>query len=112
MTQVLETQPSAPVAEQATSGWHGDSFGAIRCGTGLGMVLRWRSVEAEGAQRFMEAIVTWAKGWSRSADGVKADGRFAGGAGAGQVTRTGEVVQLVISRDAGTANRLLSAISD
>lgn len=112
MTEVLELQPSAAAAEQAVAGWRGDTFAAARCGTSLGLVLRWRSADPPGAQRLAAALATWAKGWSQSLAGVGPDGRFAGRAGAGRLTREGDVVHLLISRDATTTNRLGAALSD
>ena len=111
MTEVLELQPSATAAEQAVAGWRGDTFAAARCGTGLGLDLRWRSADLPGAQRLAAALATWAKGWSQSLADVGPDGRFAGRAGAGRLTREGDIVDLLISRDAATANRLGAGLS-
>jgi hypothetical protein len=111
MTEVLEMQPITVAADQAVAGWRGDTFAAARCGSGVGLVLRWRSADQAGAQRLTGALDEWAKGWSQSASDVGADGRFAGRTGAGRVTRDGDVVNLLISRDAATANRLSAALA-
>jgi hypothetical protein len=105
MREVLEVQPSATAAAAAVSGWRGDAFGMVRCGSKLGMVQRWRAADEAGATRFAETAVRWAEGWS----GATMHGgpqRFSGRMGTAVVRRAGDTVDIVISRDPATADRL------
>lgn len=112
MTELLQTQASAPAAEQAVEGWDGDAFGAVRCGTSLGIIERWRSEGQEEAARLAVALATWAKGWSGSTGPGTPEGRIAGRSGAAYIRHHGDIVDLVLSRDAATTSRLSAALAD
>lgn len=111
MREVLETQPSAAAAAAAVAGWRGDAFGMVRCGPGLGMVQRWQSGDEAGAARLADALATWAEGWSGATLHPGQQGRFSGRLGTAYVRRHGDTVDLVISRDAGTASRLSAVVA-
>jgi hypothetical protein len=109
MQQVLDQHISVSDATRAVEGWNGDSYAVVRCGGTLGMADRWETDGGADAGRLADALGRWARSWS-GGRAPGADGRFSGPAGAGRITGNGGRVDLVIARDAPTADRLARAL--
>ena len=129
--QVLREQLSPAESERAATGWQGDRLVVVRCpsapgaspsgaavsggsvatGTVPGLVDRWEAESPSAAAELAAALARWSAGWSGSRRAPGPDGRFSGPDGAGRVLRAGNRVDIVLARDAATADRLVSAIS-
>ncbi len=64
MIQILSGELNSNDAKSAAAGWNGDAYGAVRCGTALGLADRWQADTANDAGRLADALTRWARGWS------------------------------------------------
>jgi hypothetical protein len=99
----------APGTAAAADGWNGDAYVVLRCGSALAMADRWQADSAAEASRLADALARLAARWSGGA-GPGPDGRFAGPSGAGRIVRNGARIDLVVARDAPTAERVGRAL--
>jgi len=107
MRELLDANLDASVADDAATGWNGDVFETVRCGSSLGLVERWQADTDADAVHLAAALADWAPGWARS--GAPVDGRFSGPGGTGRILRSGSRVDLVLGADAPTADRVAAA---
>ncbi|MGI8984852.1 MAG: hypothetical protein ACR2HM_10025 [Acidimicrobiales bacterium] len=110
MVQVLSGELTAADARKAAAGWNGDAYGAVRCGTAIGLADRWVGDTPADAGRLADALLRWARGWSGSSRAADAEGRVSGPDGSARVVRNGGQVDLVLADDAATADRLAQAL--
>ncbi len=107
MTEVLDAELDTAKAKAAATGWDGDVFETVRCGTSLALVDRWQADSDAAATRLAAALTEWAPGWAGS--GPPVNGRFSGPGGTGRIVRSGSRVDLILGADASTADRLAAA---
>lgn len=98
-------------ASRAVEGWNGDAYGVVRCGSQLGMGLRWETDAGANPARFVENVGRWAAQWSGSGRLPGGDGRFSGPSGAGRIVRNGSRIDVVLAEDQPTADKLIAAFS-
>lgn len=111
MTHMLGREITRSDAREAAEGWDGDAYGAVRCGTALGLADRWQTDTPDDAGELADALARWARGWSGASRAPDADGRFSGPDGAGRVVRNGSRVDFVLADDVATADRLFRALT-
>ena len=112
MAELLARQIDTSGAHTAATGWDGDAYAVVRCGTALGLADRWQADNPADGGRLADALVRWSKGWSGSSRAPDADGRFSGPKGSGRILRssTGRI-GLVVADDLATADRLAQALT-
>ena len=110
MIQILSGELASNDAKSAAAGWNGDAYGAVRCGTALGLADRWQTDNPSEAGRLADALGRWARGWSGSTRAADAEGRVTGPAGSARVVRNGARVDIILADDLATADRLAGAL--
>jgi Zn-dependent peptidase ImmA (M78 family) len=110
MIQILSGELNSNDAKSAAAGWNGDAYGAVRCGTALGLADRWQTDAAADAGRLADALARWARGWSGSTRAPDADGRVTGPSGSARVVRNGGRIDIILADDQATADRLADAV--
>jgi hypothetical protein len=106
MIQILSGELASNDAKRAAAGWNGDAYGAVRCGTALGLADRWQTDDPADAGRLADALARWARGWSGSTRAADAEGRVTGPGGSARVVRDGGRIDIVVADDLATADRL------
>lgn len=110
MVQILAGEITRTDARNAASGWNGDAYSVVRCGTALGLADRWQADTPTEAAQLADALLRWARGWSGSSRAADAEGRVTGPDGSARVVRTGGRVDLIVADDAATLDRLAGAV--
>ena len=110
MIQILSGELASNEAKNAAAGWNGDAYGAVRCGTALGLADRWQTDNPAEAGRLADALGRWARGWSGSTRAADAEGRVTGPTGSARVVRNGARVDIILADDLATADRLAAAV--
>ena len=110
MIQILSGELASNDAKRAAAGWNGDAYGAVRCGTALGLADRWHTDNPADAGRLADALARWARGWSGSTRAADAEGRVTGPAGSARVVRNGSRVDVIVADDLATADRLAQVV--
>ena len=110
MIQILSGELSSNEAKRAAAGWNGDAYGAVRCGTALGLANRWQTDNPADAGRLADALARWARGWSGATRAADAEGRVTGPAGSARVVRNGSRIDLVVADDLATADRVAGVV--
>ena len=110
MIQILSGELASNDAKRAAAGWNGDAYGAVRCGTALGLADRWQTDTPADAGRLADALARWARGWAGSTRAADAEGRVTGPAGSARVVRDGARVDVILADDLATADRLARAL--
>lgn len=106
MIQILAGELASNDAKGAAAGWNGDAYGAVRCGSALGLADRWQTDTPADAGRLADALARWARGWSGATRAADADGRVTGPTGSARVVRNGARVDIVLADDLATADRV------
>jgi Zn-dependent peptidase ImmA (M78 family) len=110
MIQILSGELASNDAEKAAVGWNGDAYGAVRCGSALGLADRWQTDTPADAGRLADALARWARGWSGATRAADADGRVTGPTGSARVVRNGARIDIILADDQATADRLAGAV--
>ena len=110
MIQILSGELASNEAKSAAAGWNGDAYGAVRCGTALGLADRWQTDNPADAGRLADALARWARGWSGSTRAADAEGRVTGPSGSARVVRNGGRIDLILADDLATADRLARVV--
>ena len=110
MIQILSRELTTSDARGAATGWNGDAYGAVRCGTAMGLADRWQTDNPAEAGRLADALTRWARGWSGSTRAADAEGRVTGPDGSARVVRNGGRVDLILADDVATADRLARVV--
>ncbi|MCA1691388.1 MAG: hypothetical protein LC733_03980 [Actinobacteria bacterium] len=110
MREVLDQHLGSDEAARAAQGWNGDAYALLRCGNSLGLVDRWEADAGADAGRLVDALGRWARAWS-GGRAPTADGRFSGPSGSGRITRSGNRVDLVVTQDVETVDRIVGVLS-
>jgi hypothetical protein len=110
MIQILAGELASNDAKGAAAGWNGDAYGAVRCGSALGLADRWQTDTPADAGRLADALARWARGWSGATRAADAEGRVTGPTGSARVVRNGARVDIVLADDLATADRVAKVV--
>lgn len=110
MIQLLSRELTTSDARGASAGWNGDAYGAVRCGSAVGLADRYQTDTPADAGRLADALARWARGWSGSTRAADAQGRVTGSKGSARVVRNGGRIDIILADDVATADRLAGVV--
>jgi hypothetical protein len=112
MEELLHEHLDASTAQDASDGWNGDAYATISCGSARGFADRWTAPDTASGGKLASALSSWAGDWSGGHTKPTADGRFSGPSGAGRIVVKDATVDLILSDDTPTADKISSALGD